>query len=176
MYYAFIENGIINGVGQCQCLNEDITNVEISETVFNDIIEDKDRYIWDGADVVINPDYEQIKKNERKAEFENKFLATSKGNYRLQPKGYSNAQQSIDTINGMVNALGALTDRIAQMVIFYPTPDFSKVEECTEEWLIAHQYNIEPMTKEQWTVFYMEFAELYALNQYKKTNGETPAE
>ena len=106
----------------------------------------------------------------RQEEFYNKFLATSKGNYRLQPKGYSNAQQSVDTINGMVNALGGLTQQIAQMVIFYPTPDFTKEEECTEEWLIAHQYNAEPMTKEEWTDFYIEFSSLYAMNQYKKAN------
>lgn len=172
MYYAFIQNNLINGVGQCRCLNDDVTNAEISEEVYNALKNDKDRYIWNGTDVVVNPNYAEIKKNERKAEFYNTFLATSKGNYRLQPKGYSNAQQSIDTVNGMVNALGSLTERIAQMVIFYPTPDFTKVEQCTEEWLVSHQYNIEPMTKEQWTVFYMEFAELYAMNQYKKVNGE----
>ena len=106
----------------------------------------------------------------RKEEFYNKFLATSKGNYRLQPKGYANAQQSVDTINGMVNALDGLTQQIAQMVIFYPMPDFTKEEECTEAWLIAHQYNAEPMTKEEWTEFYIEFSTLYAINQYKKAN------
>ena len=105
-------------------------------------------------------------------EFYDKFLATSKGNYRLQPKGYANAQQSVDTINGMVNALDGLTQQIAQMVIFYPTPDFTKEEECTEAWLVAHQYNAEPMTKEEWTEFYIEFSSLYAMNQYKKANEE----
>jgi hypothetical protein len=113
---------------------------------------------------------EEEKSLQRKKDFESKFLSTSKGNYRLQPKGYSNAQQSVDTINGMVNALGGLTQQIAQMVIFYPTPDFTKEEECTEEWLIAHQYNAEPMTKEEWTDFYIEFSSLYAMNQYKKAN------
>ena len=106
----------------------------------------------------------------RQKEFYNTFLATSKGNYRLQPKGYANAQQSVDTINGMVNALNGLTQQIAQMVIFYPTPDFTKEEECTEAWLIAHQYNAEPMTKEEWIDFYIEFSSLYAKNQYKKAN------
>lgn len=106
----------------------------------------------------------------RQKEFYNIFLATSKGNYRLQPRGYSNAQQSVDTINGIVNAVGGLTQKIAQMVIFYPTPDFTKEEECSEEWLISHQYNAEPMTKEEWADFYIEFSSLYAMNQYKKAN------
>ena len=61
-------------------------------------------------------------------------------------------------------------EEIAQMVIFYPTPDFTKEEQCTEEWLISHQYNAEPMTKEEWTDFYIEFSSLYAMNQYKKAN------
>ena len=113
---------------------------------------------------------EEEKSLQRKKDFESKFLATSKGNYRLQPKGYANAQQSVDTINGMVNALNGLTQQIAQMVIFYETPDFTKEEECTEAWLIAHQYNAEPMTKEEWTDFYIEFSSLYAMNQYKKAN------
>jgi hypothetical protein len=109
---------------------------------------------------------------QREEQFYNTFLATSKGNYRLKPRGYSNAQQSIDTVNGMVNALGALTEQIAEMVIFYPTPDFTKEEECTEEWLVSHQYNIEPLTKEQWVQFYIEFSTLYAQDQYKKAAAE----
>lgn len=167
-YYAFIQDNKINGVGQCKCLNDDILNLEVSEEVYNAYIEDKDRYIYKDGEIIPNPDYEKIKADKRKEEFESKFLATSKGNYRLQPKGYSNAQQSIDTVNGMVNAINSLNERIARMVIFYPTPDFTKAKECTEEWLIAHQYNIEPMTKEEWVDFYIEFSELYALNQYKK--------
>lgn len=167
MYFIFVQNGKLNGAGQCPCLNENIQNVEVSEEVFNGYLQDKDLYIWNGEEIIENPDYDEIKANERQAEFESKFLATSKGNYRLQPKGYSNAQQSVDTINGIVNALGGLTAQIAQMVIFYPTPDFTKSEQCTEEWLVAHQYNPEPMTKEQWTAYYIEFSTLYAQKQYR---------
>lgn len=62
MYYAFIQENKINGVGQCECLNEEIQNIEVTEEVFNAIVEDKDRYIWNGEDVVVNPDYEEIKR------------------------------------------------------------------------------------------------------------------
>lgn len=62
MYYAFIQDNKINGVGQCECLNEEIQNIEVTEEVFNAIVEDKDRYIWNGEDVVVNPDYEEIKR------------------------------------------------------------------------------------------------------------------
>lgn len=55
---------------------------------------------------------EEEKKNQRQSEFERSFLETSLGNYRLQPKGYANAQQSIDTVNAMVTALGGLNEQL----------------------------------------------------------------
>lgn len=54
-YYAFIENNQINGTGQCPCLNEEIANFEITEEVYNSI----DHYIWDGSNVVLNPNYNE---------------------------------------------------------------------------------------------------------------------
>lgn len=114
--------------------------------------------------------YTEDEEAERRQEyFESQFLLTSKGNYRLMPKGYANAQQSIDTINNIVNASGGLTEQIANMVIFYDTPDFTKPEECTEEWLVEHQHHPEPMTIQQWVQFYIEFTTLYAQKQYKAT-------
>ena len=54
-YYAFIEDNRINGRGQCRCLNDTVQNIEVSEEVYNDI----DRYIWNGAEIVLDPDYEE---------------------------------------------------------------------------------------------------------------------
>jgi len=54
-YYAFIQDNKINGTGQCPIINEEIANFEITEEVYNNI----DRYIWDGSDVVLDPDYEE---------------------------------------------------------------------------------------------------------------------
>lgn len=110
---------------------------------------------------------EEEKAEQRQANFERQFILTSKGNYRLQPKGYANAQQSIDTVNAIVMAMQGLTEDIANMVIFYDTPDFSKPEECTEEWLVQHQHHPQPMTVQEWVQFYIEFTTLYAQKQYK---------
>lgn len=110
---------------------------------------------------------EEEETQQRQANFESQFLLTSQGNYRLQPKGYANAQQSIDTVNNIVMAMNGLTEQIAQMIIFYETPDFSKPEECTEEWLIQHQHHPQPMTVQEWVQFYIEFTTLYAQKQYK---------
>ena len=104
----------------------------------------------------------------RQANFEANFLATSLGNYRLVPQGYANAQQSIDTVNNMVMYSQGLTEQLANRIIFYETPDFTKPEECTEEWLVQHQSHPEPMTLQQWGAFYLEFTALYANKMYQK--------
>ena len=144
----------------------------ISDEVYEDYQSDNDKYkVVDGVfiDISNTQEYIDIKTAERRAEFENKFLAldTNK-NYRLQPRGYANAQQSIDTVNNMVNALGGLTTDIASMVLFYETPDFSKPEECTEEWLIQHQFPAQPMTIQEWATFYVDFTTKYAHKMYQQ--------
>ena len=65
---------------------------------------------------------------EREKEFYTHFIKTSLGNYRLEPKGYANAQQAMDVTNTMATALGGLTEQLVPLVIFYETPDFSKAE------------------------------------------------
>lgn len=54
-YYAFIQNNKINGKGQCPQLTQGVISFEIDELVYNDL----DRYIWDGSDVVLNPNWEE---------------------------------------------------------------------------------------------------------------------
>ena len=169
MYYAFITNNKINGVGQCPILNEEYQNIEISEEVFNAISDDKDRYIWDinNNEIIINPDYEEIKANERRAEFENKFIQTSWGWYRKQPKGYANAPQSVDIIFNIVNASGGFTEQVANMMLFYQQPDFDNPDECKEEWLISHQYKHNPCTTQEFMQFYIAFQTAWANDQYR---------
>lgn len=55
MYYVFITNNQINGKGQCECTGDDTFSVEVSEEIYNDL----DRYMWNGTEIVLNPDYEQ---------------------------------------------------------------------------------------------------------------------
>lgn len=55
MYYAFIENNKINGTGQCRCLNENVTNLEVSEEIYNNI----DHYIFQNGELILNPNYEE---------------------------------------------------------------------------------------------------------------------
>jgi hypothetical protein len=64
--YIYIENEKINGAGQAECINEEIQNIEVSEDIYNAFIEDNDRYIWNGSEIVENPDYEEIKKQKER--------------------------------------------------------------------------------------------------------------
>ena len=166
-YYIFVENNKLNGCGECPILNEEIENVEVTETLYNDYSENPNKYIYENGEIVINPNYEEELAEARKEVFYTHFIKTSLGNYRLEPKGYANAQQAMDVTNTMATALGGLTEQLVPLVIFYETPDFSKAEECTEEWLVAHQKNPSVMTLEEWQKFYFEFCQLYAMQQYK---------
>ena len=57
-YYIFIQNEKLNGCGQCRQLTEGVTNLAVEEYLYNAYAENPDMYIWDGQQVVIDPDYE----------------------------------------------------------------------------------------------------------------------
>lgn len=54
-YYATIINGELNGKGQCPVSGEGIQCIEITEEIYNDF----DRYMWNGTEIIINPNYEE---------------------------------------------------------------------------------------------------------------------
>lgn len=168
MYYAIIRDNKIIDTGLYPHTDEDVLNVEISGEEYTNIVADMNKYIYSEGSIIINPQLEEEQATLRREQFNKSFLITSLGNYRLVPQGYANAQQAIDVVNNNVNMLGSLTEELTQWIIFYETPDFTKEEECTEEWLVAHQKNPEPMTLEEWQKFYFEFCQLYAQSQYKK--------
>lgn len=64
-YYIFIENDKINGCGQCECVDTGIKNIEVSQEVYNSFKEDNTRYIYNGTEIVLNPNYEEEKKAAR---------------------------------------------------------------------------------------------------------------
>lgn len=103
---------------------------------------------------------------EREERFNQEFLRTSKGAFRMQPKGFANALQALDFVNAQVEVAGEVAEQIGSMVIFYEIPDFNKAEECREEWLVQHQVTLGTATKEEWQSFYLEASQLYINQQY----------
>lgn len=65
-YYIFVEDNKLNGAGQCRCLNENIQNIEVEQSLFDRYLEDVDRYIWNGMSIVDNPQYEEIKRQKER--------------------------------------------------------------------------------------------------------------
>lgn len=69
-YYAFIENGKINGCGQCKVLNEDILNIEVDFDIYNNI----EKYIYKDGEIVLNENYEAEQEQKEKERIAKLFL------------------------------------------------------------------------------------------------------
>ena len=73
MYYAFITNNEINGKGQCICSGENTFSVEITEEVYNNI----DHYIWNGSNVILDPDYDEKQRQKERQRLDGLTLTPS---------------------------------------------------------------------------------------------------
>ncbi|MCM1339695.1 MAG: hypothetical protein NC191_08495 [Muribaculaceae bacterium] len=56
--YIFVENGKPNGCGECECLDGNVLNVEVSEAVYETYLEDNLKYVYQDGVIVENPNYE----------------------------------------------------------------------------------------------------------------------
>lgn len=99
---------------------------------------------------------EEEKAAERQAEFESKFFnIPGYGWFRRVPKGYNSAVDCLNLAFNNINILGGLPEGL---LIFYTQPDFTKPEECTEEWLVAHQIIMPAMTVQEFGQLYASFS------------------
>ena len=108
MYYAFIQDEKINGCGQVECLNPEILNIEITEEVYSNI----DHYIWNGEDVILDPDYDEKQRQKERERIAN--LHMTRGDvFRglLLAKGVTRAD-----MRGLIEAMPETTpqERIAK--------------------------------------------------------------
>ena len=71
MYYAFIENGKINGCGQVRCLTEGVQNIEITEQQAGEL----DKYIYKNGEIILDPDYEAKQAQKAKEEHRKELIA-----------------------------------------------------------------------------------------------------
>lgn len=161
MFYIFIENEKTNGCGQAKRLDDNVINYEVEEAFYNEFAENPSKYIWDGLQVVENPNYEAEQAKEREQAFNNTFFEIPAiegifkgGYYRKQPKGYQSAVESINTAFNAVTVLGLLPQ---DYLIFYTKPDFTDEAQCTEEWLVANQFRNQTMTAQEFGQFYVAF-------------------
>ena len=106
----------------------------------------------------------------RRADFESKFFYIEGfGWYRRQPKGYQSAIESLNTAfnNFTVMRQMGVEEFPANVFIFYQAPDFTKPEECTEEWLIAHQTKNSAMSTLEFGTFYTTFTNTWNAEEHE---------
>ena len=166
-YYVITDECINDPLicGNREYLEECYPNLTVSELP-NDYVSGK--YIVSNGVLVLNPNYEEEQAAKREENFKAEFFEISNyGWFRKQPKGYSSAVESLNTA---FNAVTILQQLPANMLIFYPEPDFTKPEQCTEEWLVAHQIFNQVMTAQEFGVFYMAF--MTAWNTEMHETGE----
>lgn len=100
---------------------------------------------------------EEEKAKEREEVFKNEFFEIQGYNfYRKKPKGYTSALESLTVAYNMITS-GIIQELPAGTFIFYPEPDYTKPEQCTEEWLIEHHILSDAMTAQQFLPFYTQF-------------------
>lgn len=74
-FYAIIECNEIIGKGQCPCTGENITSIEITQDVYDNL----ERYMYDNGAIVLNPNYEKEQEEKRLEEFKKNYFETSLG-------------------------------------------------------------------------------------------------
>lgn len=147
-----------------QPLNSTMYNVDRWE-------ETQDEYVLDGDEYVIKDEaWEEEQTKKRKQEFLQTFFKVEGfGYYRIQPKGY---QSAVESMNVLFNAAIAMNGIQAGLIIFYPEPDFTKPEQCTEEWLIANQIIMPAMTKEEFIQLWAVFTTAWNTKEHEQKEGE----
>lgn len=61
MKYIFVENGKINGAGECKCLSKSVINVQVNDEIYEDFNKTPYKYIYSGEQIIVNPDFELLK-------------------------------------------------------------------------------------------------------------------
>lgn len=67
-YYIFVQDGKLNGAGNCPQMTEGVTNLEVTKEVYDAYCAEPAKYIYDGTGIADNPNYEQEQEEKRKAE------------------------------------------------------------------------------------------------------------
>lgn len=75
-YYIHIENNKIISSGEFP-MGEGFQSIEVSEEIYNNYKADPDRYIWNGTEIIENPDYEAEKQAKERARLNELFMTRS---------------------------------------------------------------------------------------------------
>ena len=132
-YYIFLENGKLNGAGQCQQLTEGIENIEVSEEVYNLYNEEPEKFIYSDGKIVENSEYDTILAQAREKKFNEEFFNTSLGFIRRKV-----TMQDGTTKDFLTDLLPLM--KIGVPILAYDKPDFTN--EITEAEFVKLQKQV----------------------------------
>ena len=119
--------------------------------VYTSIEETQEDYEFINGKYVTSTEASELREQEFLKDF---FKVEGFGYYRRQPKGYQSAVESMNVLFNIANVSQGIQEGL---IIFYQEPDFTKPEECTEEWLIEHQIIMPAMTLQEFMQLYVAF-------------------
>lgn len=90
-YYIHIEDNKILSSGECP-MSEPFRSIEVSEELYNAFNTEPDKYMCNGAEVVENPDYEEIKRQKEQAIIDNLTMTALDFITFLKQAGITDAQ------------------------------------------------------------------------------------
>lgn len=124
-------------------------------TNYDDYTPINNKYCYSNGEIILNPNYETEQLKNLEKEFDSQFFEIPNfGYFRRIPKGYNSAVESLNTVCSAVTFMKSLPEDI---LTFYRKPDFTKPEQCTEEWITNNSYKNKAMTLEEFAVFYTTF-------------------
>lgn len=160
-YYIFLDNGKLNGAGQCRCLNEEIENIEVSEELYNAYIEEPTKYIYADGELVENHNYEAEQAQEREEQFNKDFFNTSLGYVRRKVSMATG--ETKDFLSDLLPtiSMGVQMEKPVT-IITYNKPDFT--QDITD-WTVFQ--NVQTVTAEFVQECFMQLS-----NDFKPVNNE----
>lgn len=90
--YFYIEDNEIIGVGSAECLTESVLSIPVSSDIYAAWKADNDKVIYDGTDIILNPDYEEVKRQKEKERIGNLTMTKRVFALGLQQLGITYAQ------------------------------------------------------------------------------------
>lgn len=145
-YYIFVENGKLNGSGQCECLNDEVLNIEVTEELHDDYVAHRNKYKYLNGEIIINPNYEQEQAQKREEEFKREFFLTSLGWIRRKPTLADGTEDDFLNNDLPLLAIGLMTGSNPILPIAYQYPDFT--HEFTKEYMESLQIKNQPVTQQ----------------------------
>lgn len=146
--YFYIENNEIIGVGSAECLTESVLSIPVSGDIYAAWKEDNDKVIYDGTDIILNPDYEEIKQQKETARINNLTMT------------------ALDFIN-VVKSLG-LTDEDIDEYLQANIPLKNQLTYCQNVYCGVVR-SLVPLEVKGKTI-----TDAMVVNAFKVKNGETP--